>query len=205
MIRLPGFRGMVLQRISRPNKPCCWLVGYCSGKAFLNCIALNGEGLGRCAYLLIMLVVALLSGCAPHIKLTFDAEADINPGPEGEPLSVLLRVYQLDGTEKLNRLAYIDLLDDDISILASELVEHHELIIRPHERKQLRVPMAEEADYVGVVAFFRDRATEHWLQVEALPRRLFGTRRSKRIDMVVTGSYLLFFDREYKHGKLAAD
>nr|WP_162549476.1 type VI secretion system lipoprotein TssJ [Halorhodospira halochloris] len=152
----------------------------------------------------------MLGGCAPHINIKLDAAADINPGPQGEPLSLLLRIYQLEGKEQLSKASYVDLLDDDSSVLASNLVDRYEVILRPEENKEVRLPMADQANYLGLVAFFRDPVTEYWQQIEKLPQRLFGKRRSKRIKMMVRDNSLFFYDREYddkehKHGKLASD
>lgn len=174
-------------------KPMYWPVGV-DGKGRtgkpINLVQANL--VGYWAYLLVLLCPVLISGCAPHISLSFAAQEDINPGPRGEPLSVLLRIYQLDSKQQFSHIAYADLVEDGSSALAGQLVDSHELIIRPDERKEIRIPMDDEADYVGIVAFFRNPVGEHWQQIEHLPRRMFGTRRSKHIDMVLTEGYLHF-------------
>ncbi|MBK1735818.1 type VI secretion system-associated lipoprotein [Halorhodospira abdelmalekii] len=132
----------------------------------------------------------LMTGCNPQIRLTLDADADINPNAEGDALSLLLRIYQLDSSETFSQLDYDELLFDDGEALGSSLIERHEVVIRPRQYEHLDLPMASAAQQLGVVAFYREPASSGWRASETLPSGLFGLRGDRRLRVQLSGTSL---------------
>ncbi|MGK0159282.1 type VI secretion system lipoprotein TssJ [Pseudomonas mosselii] len=87
----------------------------------------------------------------------------------GLSVSTLVRVYQLKDREALDRADYSSLLSDSASVLASDLLGEHSIVLKPGEGAQLDVPMAKGAKFVAVVALFRapDLQGDKWRLVLA--------------------------------------
>lgn len=88
-----------------------------------------------------------------HIGIVSDNTA--NPTARGEPLSVVVRVYQLKRREAFDQASYEALLNQDKTVLAYDALSADSQTIVPNTGTRLSLPLSEETQYVGVVAFFR--------------------------------------------------
>lgn len=96
------------------------------------------------------------------LRVTLQASPRINPGEKGEPLAVVVRLYQLKGTTKLQGAGFDDLLDRDKEILGDEIVASQEVTINPGEKLEPPLSRNPEAQYMAAVALFRRPAGTTW-------------------------------------------
>ncbi|SUB82358.1 Uncharacterized protein conserved in bacteria [Pragia fontium] len=89
------------------------------------------------------------------LHLDFAARAQLNPGDEEAPASLMIRVYQLGKVDNFDKATYQELLEDDYKTLSVDLLARNEVVLYPASAVSLDVPMNQEADYVGIVALFR--------------------------------------------------
>lgn len=89
------------------------------------------------------------------LHLDFAARAQLNPGDEDSPSSLMIRVYQLGKAESFDAASYQDLLEDDDKTLSVDLLSRHEVVLHPTSAVSLDVPMNKDAGFVGIVALFR--------------------------------------------------
>ncbi|VVO04159.1 type VI secretion system lipoprotein TssJ [Pseudomonas fluorescens] len=71
----------------------------------------------------------------------------------------LVRVYQLRDSKALEKATYDSLLSDDDSVLGVDLLDQRAMVVKPGEGAQLNVPMDKNAQFVAVVALFRQPDT----------------------------------------------
>jgi type VI secretion system protein VasD len=93
------------------------------------------------------------------LHLDFSARTALNTdATDMRALSVptLVRVYQLRDDKAVALATYEGLLDDDERLLASTLLDKRSLVVKPEEGAQLNVPMHKDAQFVTLVALFRD-------------------------------------------------
>ena len=102
------------------------------------------------------------------LRVTLQASLGLNPGERGEPLAVVVRLYQLKGTGKLQEAGFDDLLDRDKEALGGELVAENEVTINPGEKLEPPVIRSPEALYVAAVALFRRPAGTTWRTAKRL-------------------------------------
>jgi type VI secretion system protein VasD len=90
--------------------------------------------------------------------ITFDLAAQplINPDPDGQPLSVVLRFYQLKDVTTFAELTYVQLQRDDQKLLRDDLLATKDVVLRPGATTSMTEQMNEATQVVGVVAFFRE-------------------------------------------------
>ncbi|WP_248744870.1 type VI secretion system lipoprotein TssJ [Pseudomonas sp. MWU12-2037] len=96
------------------------------------------------------------------LHLDFSGRAATNADAtdmRGLSVPTLVRVYQLRDNRVLERAAYDRLLNDDDSLLSADLLDKQAVVVKPGEGAQLNVPLHKDAQFVAVVALFRDPDT----------------------------------------------
>lgn len=96
------------------------------------------------------------------VILTSDGGNELNPGADGKPLSVVMRVYQLTDLERFASADADTLWDAPEKALGNTLVEAREITLLPGMGQIDQWPLAKSARYVGVAAFFRDEQDARW-------------------------------------------
>ena len=96
------------------------------------------------------------------VILTSDGGNQLNPDAEGKPLSVVMRVYQLTDLERFAATDAETLWDAPQKALGNTLVETREITLLPGIGQIDQWPLAKNARYVGVAAFFRDEQNARW-------------------------------------------
>lgn len=82
--------------------------------------------------------------------------SSLNTAGGGQSLSTVVRVYQLKTPQAFERLSYAQFQADDLEGLKADLLATRDVVLRPDAAASISEPMKEDAQYVGVVALFRD-------------------------------------------------
>ena len=111
-------------------------------------------------------IVVNLSGCGSPakptpVKIAINADAAVNPGENGEPSPVVVRVYELKGIKAFSNASYFD-FDKEAETLGGDLIKSSEYELVPGSSKEYKSDISSEATYVGVVASFRNIQTAQW-------------------------------------------
>lgn len=137
------------------------------------------------------LLLLVLTGCSPRVDLSMAATPEINPAPSGDPLSVVVRLYQLDDDDPFLGADFDDLLAGDEDVLGDAMLEREEYVVRPDELKNVTVDMDEDATHVAVAVLYRRPDSDRWRVIEPLPDGFFGLRGSSRLRFGLSGNALL--------------
>ncbi|ODV43967.1 type VI secretion protein [Cupriavidus sp. UYMMa02A] len=82
--------------------------------------------------------------------------SSLNTSGAGRSLSTVVRIYQLKAPQAFEQLGYGQLQANDLDLLKADLLATKDVVLRPDAAASISEPMKEDAEYVGVVAFFRD-------------------------------------------------
>ena len=118
--------------------------------------------------ILIVLAVAATSGCTAlntkvggvfkldtDLKLTFNADADINPDDKKRPSPLFLRMYELKATKQFEKANFIDLFERDSEVLGADLVAKQTLKrLKPGDERTDKFILKPETRFVALVAEF---------------------------------------------------
>lgn len=74
----------------------------------------------------------------------------------GLSVPVLVRVYQLRDHKALDRATYDDLVSHGERVLGDDLLNEKAVVVKPGEAAQLTTPLSSEAQYIAVIALFRN-------------------------------------------------
>lgn len=98
------------------------------------------------------------------LHLDFTARAELNTDDDSHPSPVFIRVYQLRYAKSFESASYQSLVTNDKDILGETLLDMKEIILKPNTSISLDVPLDVNADYVGVIALFKepDLKMDNW-------------------------------------------
>ena len=113
------------------------------------------------------LCILALAGCASG-PTTYDvrgqADPVLNRDVSGKSLSVVVRLYQLKQSTEFSKLAFDSLASGrpETELLGTELIEKSEVVVLPGTQHVSTEKLSEDANYLGVVAFFRQPEPHYW-------------------------------------------
>ncbi|WP_254617415.1 type VI secretion system lipoprotein TssJ [Burkholderia metallica] len=84
------------------------------------------------------------------------ARSSLNVNAAEQPLSTVVRFYQLKDAQTFGQLDYTRLQTDDLDALKADLLATRDVVLRPGASVSVSEPMDPDAEMVGVVAFFRE-------------------------------------------------
>lgn len=90
------------------------------------------------------------------LHLDFAARAELNPDDDGTALSTDVWVYQLKDRKAFDKADYPALLNDASNVLKADLLLEKDAWIRPGSNVSLDIPLDENAQFVAIVAQFRN-------------------------------------------------
>jgi len=130
----------------------------------------------------IVVAALALGACATKPRLLqIDGVAApvINRDVDGEPLSVVVRLYQLRDRSAFDLLTFdaAARTADDKELFGDQIVSRRELLLVPGGSRSEAEMLAAETRYVGIAGFFREPDSQHWrFLVEAQAIRAEGLR-----------------------------
>ena len=96
-----------------------------------------------------------------QMNLVITARGALNQDAGGVSLPVVLRIYQLKDEKPFATATYAQLLGGNDALKAATLWRR-EATLGPGQTLKVSEPIGEDANYVGVVAFFRDTDNTEW-------------------------------------------
>ncbi|WFF43391.1 type VI secretion system lipoprotein TssJ [Salinicola endophyticus] len=103
-----------------------------------------------------------LFGNSERVRVTIDSDSALNPDVDGEPLSVVVRIYQLTERAPFATASPRQLWANPRGVLGNSLVSQRELTLLPGTRKVDTAALDPSAQFVGVAAFFRNTVSDDW-------------------------------------------
>jgi len=84
------------------------------------------------------------------------SRSSLNANGDGQSLSTVVRIYQLKTPQTFQQLDYQQLQTNDLDALKADLLATKDVVLRPDASASISEPMNGDAEFVGVVAFFRN-------------------------------------------------
>jgi len=122
-----------------------------------------------------------LTGCPKEptrVSMVMNAAANVNPGANGQPLSVVVRVYQLKDKGRLESADYNAVWKSDKETLSDDLLERQERTLEPGTQDTLEIRANPAANYIGAVALFRNPQGDSWRRVIAV-----GKGKTQKVNL----------------------
>jgi type VI secretion system protein VasD len=121
------------------------------------------------------------------LNLDLTSRAAINQNGAGHPLSTVVRVYQLKDAKIFDALDYAQLQSNDLQELKADLLATKDVVLQPNASASISEPMNEDAEFVGVVAFFRQADKDAAWKI-AIPKKQW--KKTDPVQLQVIGDTL---------------
>lgn len=122
-----------------------------------------------------------LAGCATsrpqrpvEVRTQLSAAADINPDASNRASPLVIRVFELRSDAQFAGADFFALYEREQQTLGESLIEREELVLQPGVRKEVRLSIARDTRFVGVIAAYRDIRAARWRGLVAAPRKTVG-------------------------------
>jgi type VI secretion system protein VasD len=116
------------------------------------------------------------------MNLDLIGRSSLNTNGGGQSLSTVLRVYQLKTPQAFEQLDYAQLQNNDLDALKADLLGTTDVVLRPNANASISEPMSDDAEYVAIVAFFRDDGrTSIWRLV--VPKKQWKTTDPVKVEV----------------------
>lgn len=135
--------------------------------------------------------ILVLLGCGkpsipkpqPSIPIAVESEASaaINRDANGDPLSVVVRIYHLRDKKEFSKLTF-DLVTSgrtDQELLGSDLLGRSEVVVVPGATALELTDLSPGTRFIGVVAFFRKPDPNYWRYLVSLEQLKMARARKK--------------------------
>ncbi len=123
-----------------------------------------------------MVLVAGVAACgAPPpppptvVVLTITATKDANGAPGGAGAPVMLRVYQLAGTNSFDNADFFQIFNHDAATLGTDLVHQDQLLLAPGSTKTLTLNPKDPVTALGFFAAYGTFQSATWRASAAVP------------------------------------
>ncbi|UVE68534.1 type VI secretion system lipoprotein TssJ [Burkholderia pyrrocinia] len=121
-----------------------------------------------------------------HVNLAVESHATLKQNGQGQSLPVVIRIYQLKDAKAFAQESYTQLLDDGRALLKADLLGSPEVTLAPGVPTKLSAPRPDDAQFVGVIGFFRDQGGAEWQLV--IPKSQW--KKTDPVRLVVNGNRL---------------
>jgi type VI secretion system protein VasD len=116
------------------------------------------------------------------MNLDLVSRSSLNTSGAGQPLSTVVRVYQLKTPQAFKQLGYAQLQTNDLDALKADLLSTTDIVLLPNANASISEPMNDYAEYVAIVAFFRDDGRDStWKLV--VPKKQWKTTDPVKIEV----------------------
>jgi type VI secretion system VasD/TssJ family lipoprotein len=128
-----------------------------------SALILTFFGIGACSAPAARPAVAKKETCPPAaISIALSASNRSNATPDGSGRPVQLRVYQLHSDTKLRGATFEEIWQKDKEVLATDLKSVAEYSVFPGKSQEIPVTRSPDANYLGLVALFREPKGTDW-------------------------------------------
>jgi len=148
--------------------------------------------------ILLISSLLILAACGgPMVNIGLHSNASLNPDRKGDPLPVVIRVYQLNDKGAFQSATFNQIWKNDEGILGKTLLSRNELILNPSSKDEVEVDRHTDAKYVAVVAIFRNPIERKWRDLQDITAG-WVTRKldlSASLDVSLVGNTLRITER----------
>ncbi|MFK3798486.1 type VI secretion system lipoprotein TssJ [Pseudomonas sp. NPDC088444] len=108
---------------------------------------------------------------ATTLALHFTAAAGLNPGANGQPAPVRVRIFELRNTANFSRADYFALAERAQSSLGADLIDQDEVLLQPGQQLTVDRTLNAATRQVGLVVGYREIDQAQWRVVlDVVPR-----------------------------------
>jgi type VI secretion system protein VasD len=102
---------------------------------------------------------------ATDLVLHVQSIAGLNPGTDGQPAPVRVRLFELKSAAVFSRADYFALAGNAQATLGGDLIDQDEVLIQPGEYQKVTRPLSPATRQLGLVVGYRELDRAVWREV----------------------------------------
>lgn len=114
---------------------------------------------------------SMLTACgssASRLKLSIQASAQLNPGPEGDPAPLALRFLELTSVNAFMTAPFAALFYNPSATLRSDLLDSFPIDVTPSSDIKTERVLNDQTQFVGIVAGYREIDDATWRMTQTV-------------------------------------
>ncbi len=119
--------------------------------------------------LLLTLLLCACSHGARQANLAVTTAHYLNPDVSGRPAPIVVSIYQLKFANRFSQTDYQQLNDNAANLLGDNLIDRQDIEIRPGEHRTVHIDLAQDTEFIGLVAHYRNINAAKWRAVISAP------------------------------------
>lgn len=126
---------------------------------------------------LVMLMAIASVGCStPKMDVKMSSTANLNLNEDAEPLTAVVRVYQLARAETFESASFDELWQNDLTTIGDAALVKEEFVMNPAETREFQLKPHPDARYIAVMAGFREKQGDTWKDIKPISNSWLGRR-----------------------------
>jgi type VI secretion system protein VasD len=118
---------------------------------------------------LVIFMAIFVTGCGSSspalLKTHVESVSFLNPNIYNQPSPVVITIYQLKSATAFQQTNFFALYSNPTATLSSDLLDKHEIEIRPNQKLDIKQTISPDANYIGILAAFRNPDAAQWRQI----------------------------------------
>lgn len=123
-----------------------------------------------------LMVIIFLSGCTnPNtIPLTTNIQSVyyLNPNRYNRPSPIIIVIYQLKNASSFKHTDFYSIYNHASKTLGDSLIDKEQIEIKPNQTKNLKLHLSTKANYVGIIAAYRNINRAQWRRIIEIPTNI---------------------------------
>ncbi|MUL01222.1 type VI secretion system lipoprotein TssJ [Aliivibrio fischeri] len=140
----------------------------------------------------------LLVGCSStpdptYVALTLNASANVNPDHADRPSPLVVRVLELSSITGFENSEFFDLYNNAKSTLGADFIAEEEIILRPGDKKIIKLKLSEKGQYLAVIGAYQDIDNAKWHYIYTVE-----PEEAQKVELIATDSSIVKLKRVKK-------
>lgn len=133
-------------------------------------------------FFLVLFIICLAAGCSNRpssLTVNLQTANYLNPDIYKHSSPVVVTIYQLKSAAAFQQANFFALNNNALGVLNTDLLDKQEIELRPKQTERLKIPLSPGANYIGVIAAFRNPDQSQW-------RRLVKVEPGKNVKLQIS-------------------
>ncbi len=119
------------------------------------------------------LLLLCLAACSNNkLLLALQTDQQLNLNQVGQPLPVVVRIYQLNDQQAFMHATFSELWRNDYQVLGAALLTRKDFNLNPDSQKKLKITLKKGTKFVALMAVFRKPKRYRWRIIKPVGSKL---------------------------------
>ncbi|WP_258132443.1 type VI secretion system lipoprotein TssJ [Aliivibrio sifiae] len=145
-----------------------------------------------------LITLLFISACSntpdpTYVALTLNASANLNPDHVERPSPLVVKIIEISSITSFENAEFFDLYNNAKSTLGSDFIAQEELILRPGDKKTIKLKLDIKGQYLAVIGAYQNIESADWYYIYSVE-----PEEAQKIELIATDSAIVKLERVKK-------